>query len=260
MRLVVKQPKRSIHGKEHHEGNRHATAQLKTSQHSSQLAVAENIKGLASILLAYGPAVAYRGSPQRLLNHVGHRHRQVLARHGDILMQQSKNISELGYDIAMMPRSELEEKAKKLTWKQRNVAVDAGTEAAFTGRTTNGYAHDNKIPGYYVGAISGVPLFSSDEKYDSGTGWPSFGSPVDKQHVICRPDPKDEKNPLARFLMGGVRTEVIDAVSGAHLGHVFADGPPPTGLRYCLNAAALTFVPTTDGKVPRGNSIDEASL
>merc|ERR1719401_185164 len=99
-------------------------------------------------------------------------------------MNAATKKSALAYDLTPMSRAELEEKAKHLTPEQRKIALDAGTEMAFTGATTNGYAHNNKTPGYYVGAVSGLPLFSSNEKYDSGTGWPSFSAPVDKQHVI----------------------------------------------------------------------------
>ena len=96
--------------------------------------------------------------------------------------------------------------------------------------------------GVYVGAISGLPLFASDAKYDSGTGWPSFYPPISSEHVIERADPEDGS--LGRSYGRG---EVRDARSGAHLGHVFPDGPPPTGRRYCMNAAALAFVPAKKG-------------
>jgi methionine-R-sulfoxide reductase len=163
---------------------------------------------------------------------------------------ESEQISKLGYDIKLMSRSELEKNSQKLTGFERAVALEAATERSFTGKTTNGYSHDNKQEGYYVGAVSGLPLFSSTEKYDSGTGWPSFWAPVDDQHVIIRKDPEDQKNAMA-VQMGLVRDEVIDANSGAHLGHVFPDGPKPTGKRFCMNAAALTFVPSPKGAVPK---------
>merc|ERR1712046_477113 len=99
------------------------------------------------------------------------------------------------------------------------------------GKTTNGYGHDNKKKGTYVGAISGAPLFESSTKYDSGTGWPSFYAAVPGS-IIERKDPGDLADRVRARMMGGVRMEVIDAKSGAHLGHVFGDGPQPTGKRY----------------------------
>ena len=133
-------------------------------------------------------------------------------------------------------------KAEALTPFQRAISLSAATERPFSGTTTNGYAHDNKRRGVYVGAISGAPLFQSGAKYESGTGWPSFYAAV-PGGVIERLDPEDLKDKKRARLMGGVRTEVIDAKSGAHLGHVFPDGPQPTGKRYCMNAGAMTFVP-----------------
>jgi methionine-R-sulfoxide reductase len=108
--------------------------------------------------------------------------------------------------------------------------------------TTNGYAHDNKKKGTWAGAISGAPLFDSSTKYESGTGWPSFYAAIPGA-VVERPDPEDLADRRRAMAMGGVRTEVIDAKSGAHLGHVFPDGPAPTYKRYCMNAGAMTFVP-----------------
>ena len=100
--------------------------------------------------------------------------------------------------------------------------------------------NDVKEPGTFVCSRTGCnePLFSSSTKFESGTGWPSFFQPVDAQHVIERVDPGDVGYPPAYQ-----RIEVLDARSGAHLGHVFNDGPRPTGKRYCMNAAALRFVP-----------------
>lgn len=141
-----------------------------------------------------------------------------------------------------MSKEEVEKVAATLSPFQRAISLSAATERPFSGQTTNGYAHDNKKEGSYVGAISGKPVFTSATKYDSGTGWPSFYAPVPGA-VIERLDPDDLANPGRAMMMGGVRTEVIDAVSGAHLGHVFADGPKPTGKRYCMNAGAMTFVP-----------------
>lgn len=103
-----------------------------------------------------------------------------------------------------------------------------GTEAPFKNRY-----HDHKAPGTYVCAGCALPLFSSDHKYDSGTGWPSFWKPIAEDAVRTKTDRK-------LFM---ARTEVHCRRCGGHLGHVFDDGPPPTGLRYCMNSAALNFLP-----------------
>ncbi|CAE7501241.1 msrB, partial [Symbiodinium sp. KB8] len=104
----------------------------------------------------------------------------------------------------------------------------AAEQRAFTGATWN-----EKRKGTYVSAVSGVPLFRSDTKFDSGTGWPSFFAPIDPEHVK---EVRDVSH-------GMVRVEVLDAKSGAHLGHRFDDGPAPTGQRYCMNSASLRFIP-----------------
>lgn len=95
---------------------------------------------------------------------------------------------------------------------------------------------DNKVPGLYVDVVSGEPLFSSRDKYDSGTGWPSFTRPVSPDAVVERVDKS----------LFSTRTEVRSRLADSHLGHVFPDGPKPTGLRYCMNSAALRFIPATD--------------
>jgi len=134
--------------------------------------------------------------------------------------------SRAAYDITPLDDKRIQQLAEGLTDEERRIILKKGTEPAFCGNLL-----DNKKEGIYLCKLCGLPLFDSDAKFTSGTGWPSFFQPFDKDHVAYERDAS----------YGMVRTEILCARCNGHLGHVFPDGPEPTGLRFCLNSASLTF-------------------
>ena len=134
--------------------------------------------------------------------------------------------SSSSYDITPLSDARRDELAAGLTPEERQVILDHGTERPFCGTLLN-----NKAAGVYACRLCGLPLFRSGEKFESGTGWPSFTTPFDPAHV----------REIVDTGYGMVRTEIRCARCDGHLGHVFPDGPGPTGLRYCINSAALDF-------------------
>lgn len=136
------------------------------------------------------------------------------------------NISSAGYDIRPLDAETVQRLAGELTESQREVILTRGTERPYCGTLL-----DNKLEGTYVCRLCGLPLFSSEAKFDSGSGWPSFFQPVDPDHVATIEDRSH----------GMRRTEIVCARCGGHLGHVFDDGPAPTGQRHCVNSESLEF-------------------
>lgn len=138
------------------------------------------------------------------------------------------SLSLFAWERPVKPKPSREELKKILTPVQFDVTQNEGTERAFK----NEY-WDNKKEGIYVDIVSGEPLFSSLDKFDSGTGWPSFTKPLVKENITTKEDRR----------LFSTRTEVRSKHADSHLGHVFDDGPKPTGLRYCMNSASMKFIP-----------------
>ena len=135
--------------------------------------------------------------------------------------------SRSGFDLGPLPADRIEALAQDFTPDERRVILHQGTERPFCGLLL-----DNKQPGVYACRLCGLPLFSSTAKFESGTGWPSFFQPYDRDHIA---EISDRSH-------GMMRVEIRCKRCDAHLGHVFDDGPPPTRLRYCLNSVSMQFV------------------
>jgi peptide-methionine (R)-S-oxide reductase len=144
------------------------------------------------------------------------------------MMTDMPTLSRAGYDLAPPAGAERDALIADLTAEERRVLLDHGTERPFCGVLLH-----NKEEGVYTCRLCGLPLFRSGTKFESGTGWPSFTQPIDADHIKTIVDRSH----------GMVRTEIRCARCDGHLGHVFPDGPPPTGERHCLNSASLAFVP-----------------
>ena len=151
-------------------------------------------------------------------------------------LDTAPSTSASGYDIAPLSVETIAQLAQDLTAEERQVILDHGTERAFCGTLLN-----NKQSGVYACRLCGLPLFESNSKFESGTGWPSFTAPYDPQHI----------REITDRAYGMIRTEIRCARCDAHLGHVFPDGPPPTGQRYCLNSASMQFFDNESDIPPR---------
>jgi peptide-methionine (R)-S-oxide reductase len=148
-----------------------------------------------------------------------------------------------GFDVRPLRAEERQRLAENLTAEERQVILGHGTERAFCGALL-----DHKAEGVYACRLCGLPLFRSNSKFESGSGWPSFTTPYDARHI----------GEVRDMSHGMVRTEISCARCSGHLGHVFPDGPPPTGLRYCLNSVSLRFFASEAETPDRINSAASA--
>jgi len=153
----------------------------------------------------------------------------------------AKKYSKSAYDVTPLPRDEVERLASVLDEETYRITQKAGTEPAFCGTLL-----DNKKDGVYCCVVCGLPLFTSEHKFTSGSGWPSFYTTFDREHVVGKEDRS----------LGMVRIEIECARCTAHLGHVFDDGPEPTGMRFCLNSASLTFYENGEDRPPQSMPVE----
>jgi len=144
--------------------------------------------------------------------------------------QNTPHLSASGHDLTPPDAAEHARLAAGLSEEERRVILYQGTEPPFCG----GLLHEKRA-GHFACRLCGLPLFRTDSKFESGTGWPSFHTPFDPEHI----------RELRDVSHGMIRTEIRCARCDGHLGHVFEDGPHPSGLRYCLNSVSLSFVPDT---------------